>query len=39
VEAHGLFFVTNADQTAPASVAWSQPRDGGYMQTPLAFSA
>jgi outer membrane protein assembly factor BamB len=26
-----------SDQTANAGVAWSQPRDGGYMQTPIVY--
>ena len=26
-----------ADQTANAHVAWSQPRDGAYMQTPIVY--
>jgi outer membrane protein assembly factor BamB len=59
VEAHGLFFITNAhggsapifavrtsasgdvslagEQASNAAIAWSQPRDGGYMQTPLVY--
>jgi outer membrane protein assembly factor BamB len=27
-----------ADQTANAHVAWSQPRDGAYMQTPVVYN-